>query len=140
MTATTVTDVDLARALADKFIEFLKTNKVPEGLFAPDVFLDLTVPTWRIQTDSADGAVAIRVGGHPYVGEVPRHRFDPTPTGFVLEFEERWTAGGQDWYCREMIRADISAAGIKELSIYCSGDWDQAQIARHRAEVTLLRP
>lgn len=136
----TATDVDLARRLADKFIEFLETGRIPEGLFAPDVFADVTLPTWRLQADNVPDLVAIRRGGHPDPGRVARHRFDPIPTGFVLEFEERWHAGGQDWYCREMIRADITAAGIGQLSVYCTGDWDEAQVTRHRAEVSLIRP
>ena len=59
---------------------------------------------------------------------------------FVIEFEERWHSGGQDWYSREMARADISENGITELSVYCTGDWDEARVAEHRAAVTLLRP
>jgi hypothetical protein len=139
MTAT-IPDVGLARTLANKFIEFLETNQLPDDLFSPDIFADVTLPTWRLQADNPTDLVAIRVGGHPDPGRVPRHRFDPTPTGFVLEFEERWTAGGQDWYCREMIRADVSEAGIHQLSVYCTGDWDEAQVAAHSAAVTLLRP
>ena len=30
--------------LAGKMIRFLETGDVPEGLFRPDVFLDLTMP------------------------------------------------------------------------------------------------
>ena len=30
--------------LAGKVIRFLETGDVPEGLFRPDVFLDLTMP------------------------------------------------------------------------------------------------
>jgi hypothetical protein len=131
---------DLARSIADKLIEFLETGHAPDGLFAPDVFLDLSVPQWRLQADNASDAIGIRVAGHAGPSNVARHRFDPTPTGFVLEFEERWTAGGQDWYCREMIRADICEAGITEFAIYCTGDWDEAQVAGHQASVTLIRP
>jgi hypothetical protein len=139
MTATEVA-VDHVRMVADLFLEFLETNQAPDGLFAPDVFADLSLPTWRLQADNVADVVAIRTGGHPDTGRVARHRFDPTPTGFVLEFEEEWRSGGQDWYCRELIRADLSDAGITELSVYCTGDWDEAQVARHRAEVTLIRP
>jgi hypothetical protein len=133
-------DVDTARALADQLIEFLETATLPHGLFAPDVFADVTLPTWRLQANDVAGLVAIRQGGHPDPGRVPRHHLDPTPNGVGLEFEERWTAGGQDWYCREMIRADICDAGISQLSVYCTGDWDEARVAEHRAAVTLLRP
>ena len=71
MTAT-LTETDRVRVLADKFIEFLETNRLPEGLLARDFFADVTVPTWRLQADSAEGLLAIRLGGHPIRGEVIR--------------------------------------------------------------------
>ena len=59
-------------------------------------------------------------------------------TGSPLEFEERWEHDGQRWYCREMIRADVAEAGIVEMSVYCTGDWDEATQREHAASVTLL--
>ncbi len=129
-----------ARELAGKLIAFLETGSAPEGLFAPDVFCDLTVPQWRLQARGADGVRALRRGGHPWPGRVPRSRFDVTATGFVLEVEEEWEHDGQSWYCRELFRADIAAGLVSELAVYCTGDWDAAQVARHAAAVTLLRP
>lgn len=65
---------------------------------------------------------------------------DRTASGFLIAFEERWRATGENWYCREQIAADVDAAGeITELRIYCTGDWDEAQQAEHAAEVVLLR-
>jgi hypothetical protein len=32
----------------------VETGDVPDGLFRPDVFLDLSTPTWRIQTTGAE--------------------------------------------------------------------------------------
>lgn len=83
---------------------------------------------------------ALRREGHPSPGEVPRWRADATATGFVIELEERWEQGGQRWYCREMARAELVGRLIGEISIYCTGDWDEAQQARHGREVVLLRP
>ena len=77
---------------------------------------------------------------HPAPGLVPRSRFDPTPTGFVLEVEELWDQDGDSWYCRELIRVDVSDGSISELSVYCTGDWDSERVARHAAEVRLVRP
>ena len=71
---------------------------------------------------------------------VPRWRFDPTPTGFVLEFEEGWERRRRALDCREMFRADVGDAGITQLSVYCTGDWDAARRAEHAAAVTLIRP
>jgi ketosteroid isomerase-like protein len=113
---------------------------VPEGLFRPDVFLDLTMPTWRVQTAGAEDLIAVRKEGHPGPGTVTRWRADPTPDGFVFEFEERWNSEGQPWYAREMMRIEVTDGAIAELTVYCTGDWDQARQAEYAAAVTLIRP
>ncbi|MFI9569298.1 hypothetical protein [Streptomyces rishiriensis] len=69
-------------------MRFLETDTAPEGLFPDDVFLDLTLPQWRLQTRGRDAFVAVRRNSHPSRGTVPRHPVDPTPTGLVLGFEE----------------------------------------------------
>ena len=131
---------DQASALAEHFIRFLETGKPPAGLFTPDVFCDFTLPRWRLQAEGAEPTVALRLQGHPGPGTVPRWRCDPTPTGFVLEVEERWRQDGKDWYCRELFRADVRGDSISALSVYCTGDWDAAREAEHAKAVRLLRP
>jgi hypothetical protein len=128
------------RALADAFVAYLETGRAAAGLFAPGVFVDFTMPRWRLQAQGVDDALALRRAGHPRPGRVPRSRFDPTPTGFVLEVEEVWDDGGEQWYCRELFRADVAPEGITELAVYCTGDWDGARRAEHAREVTLIRP
>lgn len=132
--------VERLRTLAEEYISFLETGEPSPGLFAPDVFCDFTMPRWRLQAHGAEAVVALRRRGHPSPGSVPRHRFDPTPTGFVLEVEETWDDGGEHWYCRELFRADTGDDGIERLSVYCTGDWDTARVAEHAAAVTLIRP
>jgi hypothetical protein len=139
VTAATQRQADV-RTSADLLITFLESGIPPEGLFAPDVFLDFTMPLWRLQAVGVDQAVGLRRAGHPRPGRVPRSRFDPTPAGFVLEVEETWVDDEDSWYCREMFRADVGPAGITELSVYCTGDWDSARVARHAREVSLVRP
>jgi len=131
---------DVVRELAEKMVSFLETGTAPEGLFAPDAFLDLTIPTWRIQTAGAEDLIAVRKEGHPGPGRVTRWRADPTPAGFVFEFEERWDHEGQEWYSRELMRVEVTGGQVAELAVYCTGDWDQARQAEHAAAVTLLRP
>jgi hypothetical protein len=129
-----------ARRLSRDLIAFLETGMAPEGLFAPDVFFDVTVPHWRVQAEGRDEAVALRLRQHPAPGRVIRSRLDETGSGFVLEFEERWHERGRDWYAREIARADVGEAGVTHLSVYCTGDWDRAREDQHRREVRLLRP
>ena len=133
------TKPDATNAVAG-LIRFLETGDVPDGLFAPDVFADVTLPLWRLQADTARGLVEIRRQGHPLAGVVRVHRVDPTDRGFTIEFEEFWEDQGQRWYCREMIRADVVGATIVDLAVYCTGDWDAQRQRDHAAAVTLLRP
>jgi len=140
MTTPVDAEMERAHALAEKFVAFLETGTPPHGLFAPDVFCDFTMPTWRLQSAGIEDLVAMRKAGHPGTGGVPRWRFDPTPTGFVLEFDEDWEWDGDRWTSREMARADVGDEGITQLSVYCTGDWSTAHRAEHAAAVTLLRP
>ncbi|MGE5131993.1 MAG: hypothetical protein ACM32E_03675 [Gemmatimonadota bacterium] len=137
---TAVTGEATARELASQLIAFLETGTPPAGLFTPDVFCDFTMPQWRLQAQGASDVADLRRHGHPAPGRVPRSRFDATATGFVLEVEEQWEAGGESWYCREMFRADVAGGAICQLSVYCTGDWDSALVARHADAVSLLRP
>ena len=70
MTATTLTQHEArAHVLAEKLIEFLETNEVPDGLFAADVFCDFTMPTWRLQASGVEDSVALRLAGRPGAGD-----------------------------------------------------------------------
>ena len=133
-------NVDSANELAKRFIVFLETDEAPTGLFADDVFCDFTLPKWRLQAQGRESVVVLRREGHPAKGRVPRWRCDPTPSGFVLEVEERWNEDGKEWYCRELFRAEIEGSSITELSVYCTGDWDAEREEEHRRAVKLLRP
>lgn len=127
------------RVTVARLIEFLETNEPPEGLFAPDVFVDLSFPQWRVQANTAEEAVALRTGGHPWPGQVRVERLIQTDSGFTIEFEERWVAADQQWYCREMIRADVVDDAIVDMALYCTGDWDEATQRQHAGAVRLLR-
>lgn len=133
-------NIEDANAVAILFIQFLETGKAADELFTDDVFLDFTLPKWRIQAQGRDQLIGVRLRGHPTEGKVPRWRCDPTPAGFVLEVEERWHQDGKDWYCRELFRADVRGMSISELSVYCTGDWDADREAEHRQAVKLIRP
>ena len=139
-TAAPTTDLAAAPVVVQKLVDWFETTRLPEGLFSEDVFLDFTSPQWRQQARGIEGVLAIRDHGHPLPGRVPRLRFDPTPTGFVLEWEEEWDDAAGHWYCREMTRAEVRGDVIVELSVYCTGDWDEARVARHAREVQLIRP
>jgi hypothetical protein len=131
---------DVANRAAAKLIEFLEINKAPPDLFADDVFCDFSMPHWRQQSQGVTEVTRLRRQGHRGPGRVTRSRVDPTPTGFVLEVEERWEHLGEEWYARELFRADLDGDRIAALSVYCTGDWDRDLQRRHQDAVRLLRP
>jgi hypothetical protein len=135
-----VDDPALTRRLSDLFLRWIETGEVPEGLFSDDLYCDLSLPTWRRQGEGLTAALALRSDGHPWPGRVVRSRFDPTPTGFVLEWSEAWDHAGDHWYCRELMRAEVAHGRIASMSVYCTGDWDSARVAQHAEEEPLTRP
>ncbi|MCW2798227.1 hypothetical protein [Nocardioides sp.] len=141
---TTVDTSELTRTtiegLAAKLVRFLETNEAPPGLFSDDVFTDFTMPLWRLQAAGRADSVRLRQQGHPSEGRVPRTRLDATESGFLLEVEEEWEDRGQRWYCRELMRCDVADGTITQISVYCTGDWDEATVASHAEAVTLIRP
>jgi hypothetical protein len=58
-------DAALVRALSERIVAFLETGTIPEGLFRPDIFLDLTMPTWRVQAAGTEDLIAERKQGPP---------------------------------------------------------------------------
>jgi hypothetical protein len=126
--------------LARTFVRWLETGDRPEDLFAEDVFVDFTLPQWRLQSEGAAEAFDLRAGSHPHPGDVAVRGLDRTSRGFLIEFEERWPAEGQEWYCREMVHGQVVGGRITTLSVYCTGDWDEATQRRHTEQVHLTRP
>ena len=131
---------DQQAELARTFVTWLETGVRPDGMFASDVFADLSLPQWRLQAQGPDATFHLREDSHADRGQVRIEVLDRTAHGFLLQFEERWQADGQRWYCRELIHATVTDGRISELIIYCTGDWDEAVQQRHAAEVQLLRP
>jgi hypothetical protein len=121
------------------FIRFLETGSVADGLFAPDLFIDLSLPHWRVQAATEAEVLAIRAKEHPMPGTVKVERVEQTGHGFTIEFEERWEFEGERWYSREMIRADVVDGTIVEMSVYCTGDWDETNQREHAEAGKLLR-
>jgi hypothetical protein len=121
-------------------VRWLETGEVADGLFAEDLFMDLTLPHWRVQVLGGDAVARSRAEFHPFPGKVRVERVDRTDRGFVMAFEERWHHEDQDWYCREQMRADVVGGALTDVAVYCTGDWDEAVQARHAAQVSLIRP
>src|SRR5262249_62041630 len=86
----TVEEVRLALVLVRRLV----TGVRADGLFADDVFTDLSLPHWRRQAVGPDETFALRAASHPFPGDVAVRGLDRTSRGILIEFEERWEAGG----------------------------------------------
>jgi hypothetical protein len=127
-------------ASVDRFVAFLQTGAA-EGLFAPDLFADITLPHWRVQVRGGEEMIAVKTRLHPPAGRTRVEKVLVGEHGYTLKVEERWEDAGGRWYCREAFLCDLDREGrVSELSVYCTGDWDEAAVARHAEAVTLLRP
>ena len=140
MTATATEIPALVQASVDRLVAFLETGAT-DGLFAPDLFADVTLPHWRVQVQGADEMIAAKTSLHPPAGRTRVEKVLAGTRCYTVKVEERWEDAGGQWYCREAFLCDLDDEGrITELSVYCTGDWDEAAVARHAEAVTLLRP
>jgi hypothetical protein len=122
-----------------EFIRFLETGE-SDDVFAPDVFCEFNFPYSRAQETTADAVIALRRSEHPGPTEVRVERLDPTSRGWVLQFEERWERGGENWYARVLLRADVQDGRIVELAVYDTGDWDDAKQREQAVKERAVRP
>lgn len=134
-----VVDDRLHDELAAAFVRWLETGVRPDDMLSENVFADLSLPHWRVQASGPDAVFRLREDSHPFPGRVRVEALDHTSRGFLIQFEERWRAEGQDWYCRELIHGVVADGRIAELAIYCTGDWDEDVQQRHANQVRLLR-
>lgn len=131
---------DTVDRVSRRFVRYLETGAESDAVFTEDVFLDFTLPLWRLQAQGLADVHAVRLRGHPATGTVSRWSAHPTPGGFAMEAEERWRDAKSDWYCREAFFAELRGDRIARLSVYCTGDWDRERQAAHAGQVALLQP
>lgn len=140
MTAQTVDVPARVQQSVDRFVAWLETGAT-DGLFAPDVFADVTLPHWRIQWQGIEQTIDGKIRFHPPAGRTRVEKVLAGATGYALKVEERWEDHEQQWYCREAFLCELDDEGrITELHAYCTGDWDEVAVARHAEAVTLVRP
>jgi hypothetical protein len=80
-----------ARDLAGKLIAFLETGAPPDGLFAPDVFCDFTLPQWRLQAHCLTSRGCVTCASWPSVPArtSPRWNWRPPATASVCSPSRR---------------------------------------------------
>jgi hypothetical protein len=132
-------DHEEAKKIAERFVRFVETNE-PDEVFADDVFADINVPEWRFQMQGVGDVVAWMSGEQPDGSRVPSWRSDPTPSGVVVEVEQRFVVEGQEHLSRNLHRLEVRNGKIVEWTMYCSGVWTPETQERQAREAPMLRP
>ena len=129
-----------AERLSKRFHDTFRTFDAGEDAFAPDVFCDLNTPEWRFQLQGREafGAQLARINEGP--GQVEVLRTVPTSSGFVTEHVEHQDVDGEDHSARRLILCEVVRGRIAEVTVYCTGEWNDELRARHAAEAPMIRP
>jgi len=128
-----------AQELSERLADVFRTAEVGD-VFTEDLFLDGHPPFWRFQLEGRDVFAAWLKGYSPDGSEITVVRTIPTVTGFVTETVGEHLEDGKVMTDRKILLCEVRDGRISELTIFCSGDWDEELRARHAGEATLLRP
>jgi len=107
---------------------------VPDGVLADDIFLDATVPNWRMQLRGTS-AVQERYG----IWFADPGRFEeltrtPVPGGEIVRFVLSWTENGVPFSARQAHFFEVDDNGqITRDEMYCGGRWDAGRLAEMEA-------
>ncbi len=109
--------------------------------YAPDVLLDMNLPTWRFQLQGRDAAAQYfleQTGGLTALRST-QIRVCPTEHGVIIEEEMRFDGEGGEYLWRAVDIFIIDADAVTEHTEYCTGCWQPEQIARQAAEAPMVR-
>lgn len=128
-----------AQELCERLADVFRSSEVGDVL-TDDVFLDGHPPLWRFQLQGRDNFAAWLKDYAPEGVETSVVRTIPTATGFVTELVGRHIEDGKELTDRKIVLCAVRDGQIAEMTIFCSGDWDDELRARHAAEATVIRP
>ncbi|MDP8962329.1 MAG: hypothetical protein M3N32_12035 [Actinomycetota bacterium] len=111
------------------------------ALYRGDSLLDVNVPTWRYELQGPEAIRRALEEDMPPTRRLTGWRATMTEDGLVAEVEARVTdtASGEEEMSREIHVLHLAGESIAEHTIYCTGVWDRATMARHEAEALIRR-
>jgi ketosteroid isomerase-like protein len=141
--STSPTATSTTSTVADHIIERLREGDY-RGLVeraAPDVLLDMNLPTWRFQRLGRDD---VRQYFSEQFAHLPavrctQSRVHSTANPVVVETECRFDGEGREYLWRAVDVVETDGDHITRITQYCSGCWDPDTIARNAAEAPMIR-
>lgn len=109
--------------------------------YAPDVLLDINVPTWRFQLQGRDAAgqyLREQVSGLKNLHLV-RDQVYRTDNTVIIEEEMRFDGDDGECLWRAIDIFHIDSNTVTEHIQYCTGCWPPDQIARQAQEAPMVR-
>lgn len=108
---------------------------------APDVLLDMNLPTWRFQLKGQDEVVGYFRAQYEQMPTVrcTQFRIVSASNPVVVESECRFDSNAGEFLWRAVDIIQTEGDAITAVTQYCSGCWDPATIARQAAEAPMLR-
>jgi hypothetical protein len=135
---TSATDRDIER-LSAGLAEAFRTGVVADH-FTTDFFLDGHPPFWWFQIQGLDAFTTWLEGYVAHRPEVTVVRTTATEDGFLTEHLTSETLPDRGLLtARRLHVCTVRAGQIASMTVFCSGDWDEALRARHAAEAPILR-
>jgi hypothetical protein len=139
MSQSTTYDTHTIERLSRVLIAVMEGGDVADT-FTDDFFLDGHPPFWRFQLEGID---AFRTWLKGYTAHGPSVRVVwtiPTAEGFVTEHVSTEQDERGLITARKLLLCKLRGRQISEMTVYCSGDWDEELRSRHAAEAPILRP
>ncbi len=109
--------------------------------YAPDVLLDMNLPTWRFQLQGRDAArqyLVEQTKGMSTLHATQQRSF-ATPTGVIIEEEMRFDGDDGEYLWRAVDIFHVDDGAVTEHTQYCTGCWPPDQIARQADEAPMVR-
>jgi ketosteroid isomerase-like protein len=109
--------------------------------YAPDVLLDMNLPTWRFQLQGRDAATQYLLEQSKGLSNLhtPQHRVFAIDHGVIIEEEMRFDGDGGEYMWRAVDIFQIHSGTVTEHTQYCTGCWSPDQIARQIDEAPMVR-
>lgn len=129
--------------VADQIVDAMQSSNwaALTNLYAPDVLLDMNLPTWRFQLQGREAASKYfteQTAGfrNLHTTHLGVHR---TAGGLIVEEEMRFDGDDGEYLWRAVDIFRIDGDCITQHSEYCTGCWPPDQIARQAAEAPMVR-